>query len=291
MENSLVEGKNGARWMDRWMVEPLRRIDRGWWLLLAGIVIALGLGPNPESFRVVSEMSYWDFARTTILIAILFGAYVPFLLGLLAVLFGLRFRWWAVLLLVIVVVLVAFFVLFAIFIFSGPGLPIAARLWLAITTAIIGAVFFLVEPKGKQRSGLPLLGSAGLLMAFVVSVWSLVMIFGVTGQAQRIADGRPFCIAHHSEDAPVRSFYELRPTSFFTTRTGYKDTSSWYFHGVLLVEREDGLEFYNWSPRRMRFDKTHGDGWTVGLRDNCEPSDDFLGTLGLFYFGEHRAGR
>jgi hypothetical protein len=42
--------------------------------------------------------------------------------------------------------------------------------------------------------------------------------------------------------------WNLRAFSFHTTRSRYKDSSCWHFHGLLIVRRPDGEEDYDWSP-------------------------------------------
>jgi hypothetical protein len=83
---------------------------------------------------------------------------------------------------------------------------------------------------------------------------SLAVAGAALMQAGWMADGAPASSARH-EDRPERvgSIRDLRAFSFYTTRSGYKDSSRWYFHGLLIVCRPDGEEVYNWSPRRLRF--------------------------------------
>ena len=124
-----------------------------------------------------------------------------------------------------------------------------------------------------------MLALTGLAIAVAASVWSLQAVYSVMNQAKDTADGSPFCIAQHHDSAPIESLSELRGFRFYTTATGYKDSSTEYFHGVLAVQA-DGTRYYNWSPRNQRFDLIE-EAMRVSVRDVCKPKADFLTTLSI----------
>jgi hypothetical protein len=69
----------------------------------------------------------------------------------------------------------------------------------------------------------------------------------------------------------------LRGTRLFTTFTGYKSTSRWYFHAVLIVDGEKGREYWNWSISRMRFERFYNPHRFVERPTHvCQPTPLFL---------------
>ena len=65
--------------------------------------------------------------------------------------------------------------------------------------------------------------------------------------------------------------------AFFTTFTGYKCTSRWYFHAVLIVDGENGREYWNWSISRMRFERFYNpDRFVERPTYVCQPNPSFL---------------
>jgi len=114
---------------------------------------------------------------------------------------------------------------------------------------------------------------SGLIISSVVALWSLIAVPVILIQANNIARENPYCLARHDRSAQTSSATDLRGLSFYTTATGFKSTSNWYFHGVLIVETESGLQYFNWSPRYFRFDRIeHPDRFIVPLRGLCMPS-------------------
>ncbi|WP_319774544.1 hypothetical protein [Breoghania sp.] len=121
-------------------------------------------------------------------------------------------------------------------------------------------------------------------IAAAISVWSLAGMIWISYSASAIAGDRPYCLAFHSREVkPVRSFSELRYFSFFTTYSGYKRSSHWYFHGVLIVNAKEGRQVYNWSPRRFAWDRVHN---PEILLENpvsaCDPKAEFMRDLRLY---------
>lgn len=114
----------------------------------------------------------------------------------------------------------------------------------------------------------------------MVALWSLITPFSVAWSARAIAEDASYCIARHQTDRPVRSWADLRGVSFHTNKSGYKDSSVWYLHRVMLVDRGSGVEAWNWSPRAMRFDRLErADELSVTSFDACRPKPGFLDGL------------
>ncbi len=123
------------------------------------------------------------------------------------------------------------------------------------------------EPCPSQKAKL------GIASATIVALWSLLTVPMILVQARVITDGYPYCIAEHSENSPIEALHELRGFSFYTTATGYKSTSEWYFHGLMIVDYPDEQRIYNWSPRLWRFDLVERpDALIIPVREVCVPS-------------------
>jgi hypothetical protein len=136
----------------------------------------------------------------------------------------------------------------------------------------VGGTLFWIGREGLKPSAIPAIGA----------VWSLASVAVVLVSVHRLADGAPFCLAHHGyHSTVVESVWELRWFSFYTTETGYKDTSTDYFHGVLAVETPKGDKIYNWSPRGMRFDPIDRPHLfrNPSLMSPCSPSPRFWQSL------------
>ncbi|MEO1109587.1 MAG: hypothetical protein AAFX90_16860 [Pseudomonadota bacterium] len=117
------------------------------------------------------------------------------------------------------------------------------------------------------------LAKIGVSIGTVAALWSLVTVPMIQVQAHIIAKGSPFCIAHHSPRSKVDKLYELRGFSFYTEATGYKSTSDWFFHGLMIVDHPDAQRIYNWSPRRWRFDLVERpDAFVATVRNVCIPT-------------------
>ena len=128
-----------------------------------------------------------------------------------------------------------------------------------------------------------------------VMTWSFAAGVSVAVQAHSISDGKPYCIA--TTDAvkagsggtgdrdygAIRSLEALRGVRLYTDRTGYKDTSRWYFHGLLVVGQNEKLEYWNWSPRRLSFERVTSPRVFVSEVTNaCAPVEAFLSRLPWF---------
>lgn len=114
-----------------------------------------------------------------------------------------------------------------------------------------------------------------MLVAAVPAIWSLLSVPIVLIQASRAAEGAPFCITEHKpfSKSDGDPHWDLRAFSMYTMRSGYKDNSTWYFHGILVVDSGNGLRYFNWSPRRLRFDLIkYPRSFTASIEAFCQPS-------------------
>lgn len=161
--------------------------------------------------------------------------------------------------------------------FSGAGSLIALVHGLSLTAAVTGWMFLARQTGGGWVSrGLAATGA-------LVGMWSLASAGVVAVQAASLADDRAYCLAHHTTgESPVSSFADLRGLSFYTTQSGYKTTSHWFFHGVLLIDANDFQEVWTWSHSNMRFDRLERPkDFAASPLGACTPSENFLSKLPL----------
>ncbi|MEO0914940.1 MAG: hypothetical protein AAFY59_18485 [Pseudomonadota bacterium] len=122
-----------------------------------------------------------------------------------------------------------------------------------------------------------------LLPPVVVAVISLLGVPRLVWAAEDIAGDSSYCIAHHFENSAVESYADLRWLSFYTMLSGYEVNQNWQFHGVMIVEREIGMEFYNWSPRKLEFDFVgYEERLFIPVRFSCMPETEFASTLRIY---------
>ena len=163
---------------------------------------------------------------------------------------------------------------------SGAGMLLAMVHGLSLTLAITASILMLAaqyRPKPFKTTPVIL-----LLFPLAVALWSLVSGAAVVWQTNHLADGRPFCVASHDRKSPVRSFAQLKGLSFYTTASGYKSTSRWYFHGLLILKTKTGEELYNWSPRRMKYQMIeHPERFIASPLKACLPHANFWETLSI----------
>ncbi|MGB0695738.1 MAG: hypothetical protein ACPGOY_08815 [Rhodospirillaceae bacterium] len=158
--------------------------------------------------------------------------------------------------------------------FSGPGFDIMSMHAFMLMMGTILSIFVFRLEKGKVPSWRFLFC---WLVPGALALWSLSSVPYVVVQANQIVAGRPYCLGAHTGHYPVQSLAELRGFYFYTTVTGYKSSSRWFFHGILLVETEQGLEAYNWSPRAFRFYRiSNPDRMLESPFQACTPKQDFL---------------
>lgn len=152
----------------------------------------------------------------------------------------------------------------------GPFTDTQAFHGVSLTIAIASSFLIWSGRDGKLRPSWAAM--AGISVATVAALWSLFTVPVVLIQSRLIADGSPYCIAEHAENSPVKALHELRGFAFYTTKTGYKTTSAWYFHGLLVVDHPEEQRIYNWSPRRWKFDRiAEPDRLIKSVRNVCTP--------------------
>lgn len=163
--------------------------------------------------------------------------------------------------------------------FSGAGSEIVWLYGFTLTLAVAASVLLLADDQTKPWW--PFLTIGLLLVPFVAAIWSLAAGVVIYRQAEQLSGGQPYCIAHHNDrEDPVSSLADLRGLMFYTTFSGYKDSSHWYFHGLLLVGRGQHLNVFNWSPRHLRFDLLQKPQVQfIDPRKACRPRLDFLKSL------------
>lgn len=145
---------------------------------------------------------------------------------------------------------------------------------LMLTLAVVGGLQML----GRATEAGEL---AALLMTFptLMALWSLATVPAAAISAQRLAAGHPYCIARHGAQGPIQSWTDLRGLSLYTTRTGYKSTSHWYLHAVLIVQ-EEVISVKNWSYGAMGFTPlAHPGRLAEPAGFECTPEPGFLSTL------------
>ena len=156
--------------------------------------------------------------------------------------------------------------------FTGPASDIVFAKGILIVLALAASLLW--QAYGRLTKGAVYVALAGITLAALGAFWSLVSVPAAIVQANLAAGGAPFCIGEHGRKASIESLWDLRGFSFYTTDTGYKDTSRWYFHGVLVVQTEAGRRYFNWSPRSFSFDPVPNFKRIAGSIDGeCSPSN------------------
>lgn len=160
------------------------------------------------------------------------------------------------------------------------GTTIAMMHGFALTTAISATILLLsINDVGN---GFSLTIKGLLIFPLLVSIWSVTNIFAVILGANQLSQGRAFCIATHSPTEPIRALEQLRGLSFYTTASGFKDNSGWYFHGLLLLDNDGPDQVFNWSPRRLRFDQVEDpEKMIIRPTNACKPRNNFWGSLSI----------
>jgi hypothetical protein len=166
------------------------------------------------------------------------------------------------------------------------GTEASLLIQIGVALSVAAANIFFVCALHQLEHGkttIPIGSALGGSPAICLATWSLLQVPVVLAQATYLAGGRPFCIADtgavkHNYYAPVRSVFDLRGTNFYTGVTGYKDSSRWAFHGVLIVRDQlIGDEYWNWSISRMRFEPRPGSTpYVIDWRRACTPEPNAL---------------
>jgi len=169
---------------------------------------------------------------------------------------------------------------FIIVAFSGGGGEIVFLRGTALTLAC-GTSILLISTVGHITRSIAL-GVYG--SSVLVGAWSLAMVPFAYSSAVEVSAGSKFCIGEHGPTMhELDSIFGLRGLSFYTSRSGYKLGDSWYFHGVLLVEDDDGTRVYNWSPRKMEFQEVEQPRLLIASPfKSCSPRQEFFKEVSIF---------
>ena len=180
----------------------------------------------------------------------------------------------------VVVLGVGIFVTLILSAFAGGGARMAMLHGTALTIAC-AATFLLVSSVGPKAR---LLAARAFAFSVFVGLWSLVAVPLAYASAVKSASGKAYCIGHHSPiPSELAAIQGLRGLFFYTKLSGYKSTSEWYFHGLLLVEEDAGISVYNWSPRRLQFQAVERPQLlTASPFHACVPRHNFLHEIDLF---------
>lgn len=142
-----------------------------------------------------------------------------------------------------------------------------------VTLTIAVSSSFLIWAGGDHEPTPSWVAKSGIAAASIAALWSVLTVPMIQIQSHVIASGSPYCIGHHAPDSPVSAIHALRGFSFYTEETGYKSTSEWLFHGLMVVDGPNAQRIYNWSPRRWRFDLVERpDKLIRPVRNVCIPS-------------------
>lgn len=246
-------------------------------LITTGFLIALGFTPVslfPSNLGHGAGWLYWPIGAISV------TALLPFLLAIIGIALRKPLNKIVAAGFAIVATITGISLTYLYAGLSGAGMLLAMVHGLSLTLAITASILMLAaqyRPKSFKTAPAIL-----LLVPLAVAMWSLVSGVAVVWQTNRLADGSPFCVASHDRRSSIRSFAQLRGLSYYTTASGYKSTSRWYFHGLLVLETETGKELYNWSPRRMKFQRIeHPERFIASPLNACTPREDFWETLSV----------
>lgn len=179
---------------------------------------------------------------------------------------------------------------------SGPSIYV--YMMILVSSFCLQVLVVSISRQLAKAADIPLnitpIGSIACASILFTILFSVVSAAAVVVQATEIADGQPYCIAMADEDkkiqagssggyGTIRSWEVLRGSRFSTTSTGFKIGSRWYYHAVLIVERESGeREYWNWSIGKLSFHKIRNALLkTASPANGCQMSDRFLSKLPL----------
>lgn len=245
-------------------------------VVLVGVIILLGFFPRPADMDFASAFGTKNTGVYLTKLAVQVSPAIPLVLCLIYAfsIFRLNIAW--TITFSVIIGLVGALLTLSVAAFSGPGFEIVFAQGTSLTLAIVGGVLLLTA-KLDEWAKTRVMAVSGLTAGILAALWSLFSAVSVVYQTVQLTQGLPFCLAYHSNEiAEIEAFSDLRGFSFYTTKTGYKDSSSWFFHAVLIVDTENEIRLYNWSPRNLRF-------YPVKLRsrliipigNSCLPQADF----------------
>lgn len=245
--------------------------------ILGAFIIAAGFTPSPlspsEAFR---EGATWLMILTW---AISLSPLLPLAAVVIRTSTPLQLNRPTALFIAVLTGILGLFVTVVIAGLSGAGTNLALMHGISLTVAVILSIRLLSTKAATLWAPKMLIFWS---VPVVVGIWSLVSAASVAEQANRISHGHPFCLAPH-DSRDVHSFADLRGLSFYTTSSGFKSTSHWFFHGILLVRNAGHIEAYNWSPRHMAFHHIERPETLVMPPIKvCTPQHGFWSTLSIF---------
>ncbi len=257
--------------------------------IIIGIIIVFGLAPFPNNikeyyYRFIAQKYENNIETLLILFIVLFltSPFVPLTISIIVKTTNLIIAPVFVILLVVLSFLVGLFFTIIASAFGGVGQELAVVHGTVLTLAVISSIIFMTKEPFHHPGGVLVIGGLGIVTA--AALWSLLCLALIVLQTNVIVQNHPFCLAYHGKDEPIKSLANLRGFWFYSMNSGYKMNSRWFFHGVLLVETSDGSEYFNWSPRRMRFDRIENEEkFIVPVRDACTPRVDFWESI-VFQF-------
>jgi hypothetical protein len=221
------------------------------WLAVT-LLIALGLAPGLASLSALINAPPYASNIKWLIVALALTPYLPLILVLIAlrrqpILAPASARALGVLAMIVG----AIFTL-ASAVFSGAGIVITLVQGTTLTLAVSTTLQTQSWPHLTVKHRKVLI--ATMALPVLAALWSLATIPIISLSARTIAAGAPYCITSHFRPQTVTTLWGLRGFSFYTTASGFKDTSQDYFHGLLIVNGTAGRQVYNWSPRHLRFD-------------------------------------
>ncbi len=267
--------------------KPIRRINKAAIVYLTiGVFLVLGLLPDPQSIvKLGFEMMERPTNFFAYILFFLFPTLTFFPIGLFALSFRKRNNWPATyrgpnFLFSLIIQIFGFPLLFFYSALAGPGMEFILLHGTGVLLGASGALKLYRKLPELEKISLRQAGIKEMIVALIIALWSLCGVIGVIASATKIAVGLPYCIAAHGQSQPITSLWQLRGVSFYTASTGYKDSSRWFFHGVMVVN-EGGLErYYNWSPANMRFDRVKRESLMIRrIYGACQPRKNFIGAL------------
>lgn len=238
--------------------------------LLGAVIIALGFAHYPLTEPSLPKANWLEW-----FIAIL--PLMPFAILVLSIVSRRRIPVVLAAILAIACLSVGAFVTFVLMALSGGGTAMVLLHGMALTLACTTSILLASALRQRAKS----VAFGVYIFPVLVGAWSLAMVPLAYSSAVKASENRSYCIGEHSPvGRELSSIFGLRGLSLYTTRSGYKIGDAWYFHGLLLVEDDSGLNVYNWSPRGMRFDVVERPGALIANPfAACQPRHGFLEKL------------
>lgn len=106
-----------------------------------------------------------------------------------------------------------------------------------------------------------------------VALWSLNLPPKILAAAEAEAQGKPYCIK--AVNNPVKNKLGLNALNMYAGDSG---GFTLFFHGLLVIQEENGRQYMNWSYRREKFDEVSEGirkGMGLARSEHCTPIQDF----------------